>query len=974
MTLGKRTLAAGALLALLLWPLAVAANYTQDLSMPACELTNHWQGGNRTLTARVVVTDSNGDVVARYVNVVVSLADCRAAFSLAIAPDRFDAFLDPDIGFFVTMEVCTKRPHEGCTFETPDSWALLTLQSMPWNTPLPEAVQAAVEYTVETLEPDLAEIRTAIGNLTQEFGELEAELGDLIGQQIAEIRGALGALQQELADSHQWAVDSFFDVFTELGVERAARQQADGVHDSRLASLEGFRGTCAPGFAVGEFDAGAGSYTCVRGPEGPQGEKGDAGDPGPIGPQGAQGDKGDTGPMGPQGEKGDAGDPGPIGPRGAQGDKGDTGDTGDTGPMGPQGEKGDTGDPGPIGPRGAQGDKGDAGDTGPMGPQGLQGPQGARGDRGDVGPQGPQGIPGPVGPQGEQGAQGIQGIQGVQGIPGEPGPAGSLETGLLPEPGRAAEAFACLDGAGLLFRSDVPCDQVEVCGNGELEAGEGCEIGDSTYCEDVQGYGGTAACRADCSGYSGQCVLNTYCGDGIVNGGEACDMSAFPAGMNTCVEYDPVLYESGTLGCDASCSIDVSGCVERPPCGNGVCASPEDAASCPADCPSVCGDDLCLAPEDAASCPDDCPSVCGDDLCLAPEDAASCPDDCPGVCGDALCLAPEDAASCPGDCPSVCGDAACTHDETWLGCPADCSGGCESDEDCNDGRHCNGLEHCNGTVCEAGTPPLPGGAVCLETAAFRVAIAGMYGSVPEVASLAGGDVVIGVEETTQGDSMFRTWTYGGQQYENLTLAVADIPENVKLRQWALTAMQAGGQGSALRRDLTLELLDADDNVVRTITYFGCFPVDMSAGGGPVPTMVYTYNIDRIEESSPGAVPPRTPYGSTRVFVNGQFVPVQSITGGEPTAGAPPGLSELTLVAYLTGNEYVLADAVNAVVNQGLNLRFTILVEERAVDGSLIQTRVYDQSLITFLEGPAVGRPTQIMTRTVRFLPETTATF
>ncbi|MFH2008440.1 MAG: hypothetical protein ABI333_17775 [bacterium] len=41
-------------------------------------------------------------------------------------------------------------------------------------------------------------------------------------------------------------------------------------------------------------------------------------------------------------------------------------------------------------------------------------------------------------------------------------------------------------------------------------------------------------------------------------------------------------------------------------CGDGVCSSKEDIASCPEDCGPPCGDDLCEPEENAVSCPADC--------------------------------------------------------------------------------------------------------------------------------------------------------------------------------------------------------------------------------------------------------------------------------------------------------------------------------------------------------------------------------
>ncbi len=53
--------------------------------------------------------------------------------------------------------------------------------------------------------------------------------------------------------------------------------------------------------------------------------------------------------------------------------------------------------------------------------------------------------------------------------------------------------------------------------------------------------------------------------------------------------------------------VALSGCIEPPVCGNGVCEIGEDAVNCPQDCSTaVCGNGICEPPETAQSCPQDC--------------------------------------------------------------------------------------------------------------------------------------------------------------------------------------------------------------------------------------------------------------------------------------------------------------------------------------------------------------------------------
>ena len=118
-------------------------------------------------------------------------------------------------------------------------------------------------------------------------------------------------------------------------------------------------------------------------------------------------------------------------------------------------------------------------------------------------------------------------------------------------------------------------------------------------------------------------------------------------------------------------------------------------------------------------------------------------------------------------------------------------------------------------------------------------------------------------------------------------------------------------------------------------------------------------------------------------INGQVVPlvsfshtltdpkgsVESYSGGDITgekAEASSGASqhnestmghnyvtELTLVTFVTPDDNTFSDAANAVANQGKNERYTITITEMAKDKSVIKTFVYDNSLLTRMDFPAV---------------------
>ncbi len=109
---------------------------------------------------------------------------------------------------------------------------------------------------------------------------------------------------------------------------------------------------------------------------------------------------------------------------------------------------------------------------------------------------------------------------------------------------------------------DAQCNLVtdgcRSCGDGMLAASELCDgnsLGGET-CQSQGFGGGTLLCDAECAGYdTSACTALPTCGDGILNGGEACDGNQL--GGATCASIG---FDVGVLSCTASCTHNTSQC------------------------------------------------------------------------------------------------------------------------------------------------------------------------------------------------------------------------------------------------------------------------------------------------------------------------------------------------------------------------------------------------------------------------------
>jgi hypothetical protein len=113
-----------------------------------------------------------------------------------------------------------------------------------------------------------------------------------------------------------------------------------------------------------------------------------------------------------------------------------------------------------------------------------------------------------------------------------------------------------------------------LCGNGKNDPGESCDWSapPNSDCADMGFDGGgqlhcTNECTVDTSGCKEKPPIDP-CGNGINDPGEACDWSAPP--KTDCAKEG--FTGGGQAGCNMDCTVDTSGCIEAPVdlCGNGV--------------------------------------------------------------------------------------------------------------------------------------------------------------------------------------------------------------------------------------------------------------------------------------------------------------------------------------------------------------------------------------------------------------------
>lgn len=92
----------------------------------------------------------------------------------------------------------------------------------------------------------------------------------------------------------------------------------------------------------------------------------------------------------------------------------------------------------------------------------------------------------------------------------------------------------------------------------------------------------TGGAAATSSTPSSSTASESVCGNEKIENGEQCDRTN--VGGETCVSRLGSTF-TGVLRCNiGSCTFDISGCTQIPPCGNGSCSGGESCQSCPQDC------------------------------------------------------------------------------------------------------------------------------------------------------------------------------------------------------------------------------------------------------------------------------------------------------------------------------------------------------------------------------------------------------
>jgi HEAT repeat protein len=210
------------------------------------------------------------------------------------------------------------------------------------------------------------------------------------------------------------------------------------------------------------------------------------------------------------------------------------------------------------------------------------------------------------------------------------------------------------------------------CGNGVIDGTEECDgsaFGGAT-CSSEGFDGGTLTCTPSCLIETASC---TDCGDGVREGSEQCDgadLGGASCGAQGCT--------TGAPTCGLDCTVSYASCGGCPVCDHdGVCETEEVCGTCGSDCVSsagaFCGNGVCepTIGEDCLSCAADCAGAQGG----KPSSRYCCGDGAgsnPVTCSDSRCTQGARECSNVPASPSCCGDLACGGIENSFNCALDC--------------------------------------------------------------------------------------------------------------------------------------------------------------------------------------------------------------------------------------------------------------------------------------------------------------
>jgi hypothetical protein len=173
-----------------------------------------------------------------------------------------------------------------------------------------------------------------------------------------------------------------------------------------------------------------------------------------------------------------------------------------------------------------------------------------------------------------------------------------LDDACLPAGGAGAANVGGSGGSGAAGASGGSGGTTAECGNGVVEGNEACDR-DAFPTGDACANGlGALLCQADCTLVTSYC--NTLCGDGVVDASEICDG---PPAQSCDAVYPGA---TGTLGCNANClGLDTSLCIlPAGTCGDG---SVTDAEQCDPGAPlGMTCTDLAATLSGELSCHDNC--------------------------------------------------------------------------------------------------------------------------------------------------------------------------------------------------------------------------------------------------------------------------------------------------------------------------------------------------------------------------------